>query len=282
MCEKGTWVNQIEPDAAVRGFFRLVKSGSSHALLCDASGNVPVHLDNGIDLRPFIGKVSWISGYAMNKEQRPDVHVLAALPATHWTGNPFALIDPQSPGYPYAARLYLHVQNIRDQETSRLIEAFFAEPKLLDAFMSAPASLRHHHSFPGGLAAHTCETLDMAERISSTISDNEHALVMAACLLHDAGKAFEYDGTRKYLSPRGNLLGHETTLLEILAPVIDKIWERGHPKRLLLLHLLTAKPAPQWTGIRHPRTKLVSIVRFADRWSSNKPGIYGKIFYPLT
>jgi len=275
MCDKGTWVSQIKADTMVRGFFRLELDSGSRPSLADASGRVPLSAGQNIDIEALLGRVNWISGHVLGSQQLK-VQVMAALPAIRWTGNPFALIDPSVPGYRVTGNLCRHVQHIQDQEIKHLIEAFFGEVPLLHAFMTAPASLRHHHAYPGGLAIHTCETMDVAHRMSSDLSPEDHALVMAACLLHDAGKAFEYTGNQKYLSRRGSLLGHELTLLELLAPVADRIWSFGHPKRLMLLHLLTAKPAPQWTGIRHPRSRLVSIVRFADRWSAEAEYKWGQ------
>jgi len=265
MCDKGTWVSQIRANTAVRGFFRLELDHHAKPQLSDASGCIPLTTQQPIDLKSCIGRVNWISGHALEQQ----VQVMAALPAIRWTGNPFALVDPSLPGSLVAAALCRHVQQIRQPEVRQLLDQFFCDQSVMKLFMTAPASLRHHHAFPGGLAIHTCEVMDMAHRMASDLSPEEHALVMAACLLHDAGKIYEYTSNHHCLTPRGRLLGHEVTLLELLAPIADRIWSRGHPHRLLLVHLLTAKPAPQWTGIRHPRSQLVSIVRFADSWSAD-------------
>jgi len=268
MCDKGTWIDQAMTGQQIQGFFRLTRGDRAFpASLTDASGCLPIANDCAVQVRGLINKVVWASGMAETHDHAVTVRLASALPAICWTGNPFALANPESPGYPVAGRLYNHVQNIRDQELTKLIEEFFSDTSLFKGFMIAPASIRHHHSNPGGLAIHTCETMEVADRMAALLSEQDHALVMTACLLHDAGKVFEYQCGGRWLSPRGRLLGHEITLLEILAPIADRIWSLGDPKRMMLLHLLTAKPAPQWTGIRHPRTRLVSIVRFADRWS---------------
>lgn len=268
MCDKGTWIDQAMAGQQIQGFFRLTRGDRSFpASLTDASGCLPVATDCAVQVRGLINKIVWASGIAEKHDHAVTVRLASALPAIRWTGNPFALANPEFPGYPIAAKLCKHVQNIRDQELTRLIKNLFSDASLFKAFMTAPASINHHHSHPGGLAIHTCETMNVADRMAALLTEQDHALVMTACLLHDAGKVFEYQCGGRWLSPRGRLLGHEVTLLEILAPIADRIWPLGDPKRMMLLHLLTAKPAPQWTGIRHPRTRLVSIVRFTDRWS---------------
>lgn len=267
MCDKGTWVKDIHSNHLFQGFFHM-KHDHSKILLTDASGSIPANHNGCRILKGLSGNTIWASGRATEDINGHSINVLSALPTEHWTGNPFALIDPMLPGFKHSSALYYHVQSIQDQEVRRIIDMFFADTGLMRGFMSSPGSLKHHHAFPGGLAEHTVETLDMASQICTTLSQKEHALVIAACLLHDTGKAFEYSGNYKHLSQRGRLLGHEITLLEWLSPLADKIWSRGDPKRLMLFHLLTAKPAPQWTGIRHPRNRLVSIVRFADSWSA--------------
>lgn len=253
----------------MRGFFRLERAaGNSSLTLTDTSGHVPINPIHvkGVDYP--IGNIVWVSGMASQHASSLSVRLLAMVPAIRWTGNPFALVKPHSPGYFVADRLCRHVQSITDSDLSRLISHLFSDPSIQNGFMSAPASIRHHHAYPGGLAVHTCEVMDIASQIAGTLNKQEYSLVMTACLLHDAGKVLEYAKGGRRLSSRGEMLGYEITLLEMLAPIADRIWSRGHPKRLMLFHLLTAKPAPQWTGIRHPRSRLVSIVRFADRWSS--------------
>ncbi|RMG50011.1 MAG: HD domain-containing protein, partial [Gammaproteobacteria bacterium] len=266
MCEKGIWVSDIKPDLGFSGFFLTRCRAAARAMLLDSSGTIELPLSDGTRLDS--GRLVWISSRPVQDGHRPPI--ISALPVQKWSGNPFAFIEPDLPGYPSAKSLHDHIEHIADPEIRQLLYAFFGDRQLLRAFMKAPASIRHHHAWPGGLATHTLETLDMASRITTDLRQGESDLVTAACLLHDAGKAYEYTAGGTRLSRRGDLLGHEVTLLELLSPALDSIWERGHPKRLLLLHLLTAKPAPRWTGIRHPRTRLVSLVRFADQWSANR------------
>ena len=238
------------------------KQNGERLIIADSSGCMSLRL--GGDVAIEAGGLAWVSARLDGECGQGDV---SAVPVACWTGNPFAFVEPDVPGHGVARTLHGQVEGIRDHELRRLVEAFFSDRAFLRAFMSDPASLRHHHAWPGGLAAHTAEVVDMACRAASGLRPADRDMVATACLLHDAGKAYEYAGGGRFLSRRGELLGHEVTLLEMLAPVTDRIWSAGHPKRLMLLHLLTARPAPRWTGIRHPRSPLVGILRFADRWS---------------
>ncbi|WP_176958143.1 HD domain-containing protein [Mariprofundus sp. KV] len=216
MCDKGIWIKDIHPNLLFQGFFHM-KHDHSQILLADASGSIHADLEDHRYLQGLSGNIIWVSGRATTSIDGDSINILSLLPTERWTGNPFALTDPKLPGFKHSSALYHHVQSIQDQDLRRLVDILFADTGLMRGFMSAPASLKHHHAFPGGLAKHTLETLDMASQICATLSKEEHALVISACLLHDAGKAFEYSCNQKYLSQRGYLLGHEITLLEWLS-----------------------------------------------------------------
>jgi len=268
MCNKGDWVREIRAGNTVQGFFRMERGRKDRSLrLTDVSGSIPILSNKVTSVSNLAGKVVWASGFAERCGFALTLQLIAAVPAICWTGNPFALTQHGLSEMEDIVALAEHVRRIEDKELKQLIDDIFSDAALLHAFLNAPASIKHHHAWPGGLVKHTREVMDMAVHISACLIQSERDLVMTACLLHDAGKAFEYQQGGRWLSPRGRLLGHEITLLELFSPVADCIWSHGNPKRMMLLHLLTAKPAPQWTGIRHPRTRLVSIVRFADRWS---------------
>jgi len=268
MCNKGVWVQDIHENMMVRGFFQLDNKNPNRILkLADASGSIPILSNAELELRELINKVVWVSGIAKAGSSTLSIQLFAAVPSISWTGNPFALSHTQSNDNEDIIALANHVRSIKDDEISRLIQGVFSNASLLRNFLKAPASISHHHAWEGGLLRHTREVMDVVSPIASRLSPLDRDLVLAACLLHDVGKAFEYNYSGRWLSHRGQLLGHEISLIELLCPIANQIWSLGNPKRMMLLHLLTAKPAPKWTGIRHPRTKLVNLVRFADRWS---------------
>lgn len=58
----------------------------------------------------------------------------------------------------------------------------------------APAAKNNHHNFIGGLLKHTLECVDIAKGIFKCIPTKiDEDLIIAACIMHDFGKVFEYN-----------------------------------------------------------------------------------------
>lgn len=84
------------------------------------------------------------------------------------------------------------VENFKDEKLKTFVLDFLNEHK--EKMLITPAAKLMHHNYVGGLLVHTCECLDIVEKNidtmkNLTISKDE---VMAACILHDIGKIFEY------------------------------------------------------------------------------------------
>ena len=57
----------------------------------------------------------------------------------------------------------------------------------------APAAKNNHHNFVGGLLVHTLECIKIAKSIFDTVPQKiDRDLIIAACIMHDFGKIFEY------------------------------------------------------------------------------------------
>lgn len=63
-----------------------------------------------------------------------------------------------------------------------------------EQFKIAPAAKLMHHNYIGGLLQHTCECLELSEKVLGILNDGkfEKDEVTAACILHDFGKIYEY------------------------------------------------------------------------------------------
>ncbi len=136
---------------------------------------------------------------------------------------------------------------------------FWYEPERLKGFLTAPASLRHHHAYPGGLLEHSLDCVDrVLAQAQGDTTVNQHVLSFVT-LLHDVGKAQEYgpgaDGYGAKMSLRGELMGHKLSNLEWLAAA--RVQSRiAIPDSLAMLvyHAMTATHAPDYVGLRSPRT----------------------------
>ena len=153
-----------------------------------------------------------------------------------------------------------------------LFNGIFWEGRRFHRFIVGPCSLNGHHNLTNGNFMHT---VDVAERCLDLASREPLAcrsvLVMAS-LLHDAGKADEYQFNYQRqcfeMSARGALVGHRHTILEWIAAALARLRihlpEKHH---LALLHCLTAAKGAKYLGIRAPVSQEANILSVADRLS---------------
>lgn len=89
------------------------------------------------------------------------------------------------------AELTSYFDKIQDEKLNSFLTRFFMEHK--DKIKIMPAAKVMHHNYIGGLMVHTLECLKYAE-INMNLSvykfNRDH--ILAACILHDIGKIFEY------------------------------------------------------------------------------------------
>ncbi len=109
------------------------------------------------------------------------------------------------------AALWAEVQKataaVRDPAVRATIEAAMEEIGL--AFRSAPAAISMHHAYRHGLLEHSVRMLRAAQALLPLYPEVDADLALAGILLHDTGKAIEYEGelaTKR--SRRGILQGH--------------------------------------------------------------------------
>ena len=89
------------------------------------------------------------------------------------------------------SELVSYFDKIKNEELNKFLTKFFIEHK--EKIKVAPAAKLMHHNYIGGLMVHTIECLKYAEE-NMAISEykfNEDN-ILAACILHDIGKIFEY------------------------------------------------------------------------------------------
>jgi len=274
MKEKGALTKMVRDGEAMNGVFYLrtalcstTRSGKPYwkMQISDCSGCLTVYLWDQPTVVPQQGSVIWLSGQGRCLGSKLICDVISMLELSDWCGCPLLLASPDTPFPEEVEKVSALLSTIEDEELKIICRKIVSNRQLLDSFLRAPGSLRHHHAYPGGLIRHTRETMEIVLNQAKELAPIEKDLLVAAAFLHDLGKAFEYNRYR--MSDRGTFLGHEVTLLELLAPIMNEIWELNDPTRIALLHFLVAKPAPQWTGIRHPRSALINILRFADKLS---------------
>lgn len=89
------------------------------------------------------------------------------------------------------SELTSYFEKIEDEKLNSFLTMFFMENK--DKIKVMPAAKVMHHNYIGGLMVHTLECLKYAEKnmeVSDYKFNKDH--ILAACILHDIGKIFEY------------------------------------------------------------------------------------------
>lgn len=84
-----------------------------------------------------------------------------------------------------------YIDSIESVELKTFIKKFFQEHE--EKIKVSPAAKTMHHNYIGGLLVHTLECLQIADsniKILPQVINRDEAL--AACILHDIGKIFEY------------------------------------------------------------------------------------------
>lgn len=183
--------------------------------------------------------------------------------------------------------LVKRASNLWDQLTrplQHLVTAVLWDGGRFERFVTGPATLSCHPTVPNANLSHAVETAETALMLANGLKDVSTSVVIAAALLHDAGKADDFrlspDRDGYAYSERGQLVGARHTVLEWLAVARGRdgvIVPDG--QYLALIHALTASRGAGWLGIREPQIIEATILAAADRvcneseWS---PNLYGE------
>ena len=88
-------------------------------------------------------------------------------------------------------KLVSYFDKIKDDKIKDFLNKFFEEHK--EKIKISPAAKVMHHNYIGGLMVHTIECVDFAEKNLELFTLKlSRDTVIAACILHDIGKIFEY------------------------------------------------------------------------------------------
>jgi 3'-5' exoribonuclease len=156
---------------------------------------------------------------------------------------------------------------------AHLMNAVFWDGDRFLRYVRCPSSTGHHHSRRHGNLEHSADVVERALGMAGRISKDQVSLLIFGGLMHDAGKADEYEPKTKEenyrRTRRGVMVGHKQTLIEWLA--VARQTGRvilSEEQYLLILNMLTSNPhAPDYLGIPKPVSELAGILSAADRVS---------------
>jgi 3'-5' exoribonuclease len=235
-------------------------------------------------------KVSWAT-------QHVDVRLhVGSVVAIRWTGHPKSVN-----GCIHVARLMLlerpdpalnlfdtvPTQWVRDRDLlsraralweqlprgmQHLLNALLWEGNRFHRYVVGPSSLNGHHNGWNGNFRHSVEVAETAVDMGSAYDTVFSPLLILGGLLHDVGKAdeYQYDYARRCfeMSPRGALVGHRNTVLEWLAVARSQYRVILPDEHYLgLIHAMTATRGGERLGLREPVSLEAAILSAADRLS---------------
>ncbi len=92
----------------------------------------------------------------------------------------------------YYSKIIEEVENFKDEKLKNFVLDILSKNK--EKFLITPAAKQMHHNYIGGLVIHTYEVVEFAKvilpKVKKYLNKDE---VIAASILHDIGKIFEYE-----------------------------------------------------------------------------------------
>jgi 3'-5' exoribonuclease len=108
-------------------------------------------------------------------------------------------------------------REVYDPDLRRLLDSFLEDDAFRADFRRAPCSRAGHHAYLGGLLEHTVAVATLALETATLHPRLNSDLLVAATILHDAGKIREFElGAEIALTEAGALVGHLTLGLELV------------------------------------------------------------------
>ena len=129
------------------------------------------------------------------------------------------------------------LESIENEWLLALTARFLDDTAFVEGFKASAAGKRWHHAYRGGLVEHCYEMARLVDACAGIFPNLDRDLLLAAVLVHDAGKLEELSqGIVVDYTSAGKLLGHLTIGMQMVQQRIDEI--EGFPEtlRLQLLH----------------------------------------------
>ncbi len=155
------------------------------------------------------------------------------------------------------------IESIRHAELRTTVRAVFDE--IGETFRWAPAAVAMHHAYRHGLLEHTTHMARACQALLPHYPEVEPDLAMAGILLHDTGKAIEYEGTlATRRSRRGILQGHVVLGYQLARKAGIKA--KLDPDRLERLEhiILSHQGEPEWGAAVYAATPEAVFVSMID------------------
>ena len=139
------------------------------------------------------------------------------------------------------------IREVYDPALRGVVEAVVLSGPDAEGFRRAPCTRAGHHAYLGGLLEHTVAVATLVPEVCVLHPKLDSDLLMAAAIVHDAGKAREFSyGAQFELSEEGRLLGHLAIGAEMIGAAAGAL---PAPWRLSLLHCVLSHHGPDGAGV---------------------------------
>ena len=167
------------------------------------------------------------------------------------------------------------VESIQTPELKDVLLAVIADPLVTERLPKWPAAKTRHHAWIGGLAEHTVEMLQIAERVAAVYPQLDRDLLLAGVVLHDLGKLEELDLQASIVySDAGNLEGHMVQGVRILDRALEATGCDGEIATLLRHLVLSHQGQLEYAAVTVPMLPEAIALHFIDQLSSQvRPAI---------
>jgi 3'-5' exoribonuclease len=131
------------------------------------------------------------------------------------------------------------VAAIGNPHLKALVEALLDDEEVAHRMRRAPAAKQIHHAYLGGLLEHVLSLCTLARAVAAHYPNIDYDLLLAGVVLHDIGKIYELNYERGFsYSDDGQLLGHMTMALRMVADKLRDLPDFPPPLRTLLEHMI--------------------------------------------
>ena len=254
MTEKGCYIDSL-PGTGLVTFLALVKEKEIrpkraggwylYLLLGDRTGEIEAKAwDNPQEIAALFNRddIVKVRGTIELYNERPQLIVqrIRRCEEGEFEEADFCRSSPQDPDDMFAS-LAGFVESVADEKLRALLQSILDDEGTARGFRAAPGGTRLHHCCRGGLLQHTLSLCELIEKVVEHYPRLNRDWLIAGALLHDIGKIEELTASRRLgYTTRGQLVGHVTLGLEILARHVARVPDFSVETKSVLQHLIVS------------------------------------------
>ena len=160
-----------------------------------------------------------------------------------------------------------------------LVKHVLLDDAFLRDYAHAPAARNMHHAYIGGLMEHTLSMVKLANFLADHYPFVNRDLLLAGTLLHDMGKAIEYDISKSFsFSEDGRLVGHITRAIVLVEKGAAELGDFPEDALRDLVHLIASHHGThEWGSPVVPKTLEAILLHQIDLLDSRVQGFFDHI-----